>query len=281
MNVLRVPVRGMAAVLLGFSVFLSGCGTAASNEVKESLTSSVLSPFSNERSDDEEQGLSLEDELLGYTDTAEPAVSEPADIPQGITPEYTGKTPDFEKYGIPTVLAVNEDFVCPAIIETDMSQPSKGTLTVINYESKPVSDALLEFGTKNGCDFSGYEMKAVTTQIDFLEKDTGGKNVSISRSILDYYDYEAVDKGTWHKDHLDRDFLEYEVEYNGLKLPVYFWLHSGWTDYSTYYEYWEDAIFFVPAGYDGAVRGFVNPAREEKDIRKYHPESDVLLFRLT
>ena len=34
------------------------------------------------------------------------------------------------------------------------------------------------------------------------------------------------------------------------------------------------------AGYDGAVRGFVNPARTEKDLRKYHPEKDILLFRL-
>ena len=70
------------------------------------------------------------------------------------------------------------------------------------------------------------------------------------------------------------------LDYQGRKQPAYLWIRKEWVGDTEYYEYRENAIFFVPAGYDGAVRGYVNPARKEKDLRKYHPESDILLFRL-
>ena len=284
MKRIHVSASGITAAALCCAMILCGCGASS---IKESgaLSTSVLSPFSDgsssEPTPEPGQGFSYEDQLLGDSGFSAPVVSTPAPVTQ----ESTWNTPasskaDFDVYGIPCVLQINEDYICPAIIEKDYSQHSYGTLTVIQYISKPVSDEIKEFGRKNGVDFEGYEMKAVTTQIDFTDAVTGGKNVSIMRKTLDYYNMDAPENGTNHKDHLDRDFLEYEVEYQGVKQPVYFWLNSNWTDYTGYYEYMEDAIFFVPAGYDGVVRGFVNPDRKEKDLRKYHPEEDVLLYRL-
>lgn len=258
------------------AMLMSGCGASAID--RTSLSTSALNPFSEGESSG--QGVSYEDQLLGDNFSA-PAATSSTPAPQTAAPAgNSAKTADFETYGIPCILQLNEDYICPAIIEKDYSQHSQGTLTVIQYDVKPVSDDIWEFGQKNGCDFTGYEMRAVTTQIDFTPEYTGGKNVSIMRRTMDYYNMDAPDNGTWHKDHLDRDFLEYEVEWQGQKRPAYFWLRSFWKDYDTYYEYKEDAIFFVPAGYDGAVRGFINPDRPDKDLKNYHPEQDVLLFRL-
>ena len=148
------------------------------------------------------------------------AVSYNGETPQTATQVgNSAKTADFETYGIPCILQLNEDYICPAIIEKDYSQHSQGTLTVIQYDVKPVSDDIWEFGQKNVCDFTSYEMRAVTTQIDFTPEYTGGKNVSIMRRILDYYNMDAPNNGVWYKDHLDRDFLEYEVEWQG-QMPV-------------------------------------------------------------
>ncbi len=281
MNVFHFPARRMTAVILSLTLLLCGCGSSSAGK-RESLATSVLSPFGDSTPDPaggDAERPSIEEELLGSSDFTPSVTAAPAAQDSGFKPA-SGDVGDFERYEIPCVLAVNEDFTCPAIIEKDFSQPSKGTLTVIQYDVKPVSEDMIEFGAKNGADFNGYEMRVATTQIDFLDRDTDGKNVSIWRLTSDYYDVEAPENGVWHKDHLDRDFLEYKVNYQGREQSVYFWIRSGWTGYDAYCEYKEDAIYFVPAGYDGVVRGFINPSMTEKDLRKNHPDGDVLLFRL-
>ena len=292
-----ITVKKSSAALVCLGLLLSACGSSASasrdkeivfpspGELISESASSIRgsNPFGDDSGSSDPSsdfGSSIEEELLGGGPiTSAPAVSATTPVQEttGTTEETEG---DFARYGIPTILEVGESYVCPAIIEKDMSDITQGSVNVLGYDAKPVSDAILEFGTKNGIDLTGYEMRVVTTSVGFTYQYTQGKNASISPKTYDYYNLDAPENGTTHKDHLDRDYLAYEIDYQGRKQPAYLWINKEWVGDTEYYEYRENAIFFVPAGYDGAVRGYVNPARAEKDLRKYHPEKDILLFRL-
>ncbi len=292
-----INVKKSSAAVLCLGLFLSACGSsaAASNDdepvfssaeelISESASSmSGSNPFGDDSGSSDSSSnftSSIEEELLGNGPVTSVPSSSSAKPVQEMTVNSGSADADFDRYDIPCILEVDKDYVCPAIIEKDMDDITQGNLKVLAYDVKPVSDELIEFGNKNGIDLNGYEMRVVTTSIGFTYQYTQGKNASISPKTYDYYNVDAPENGTTRTDHLDRKYLEYKVDYQGKKQPAYLWINKEWVGDTEYYEYRENAIFFVPAGYDGAVRGFVNPTREEKDIRKYHPERDVLLFRL-
>ena len=291
-----MTVKKTSAAMLCLGLFLSACGSSAASADKDIVISSPgelinesaasirgTNPFGDDSGSSDPSSdftSSIEEELLGNGPvTSTPSVSSTTPVQQ-TTGNTEGTEADFERYGIPTILEVDKCYVCPAIIEKDMDDITQGNLTVLGYDAKPVSDAIIEFGAKNGIDLNGYEMRVVTTSVGFTYQYTQGRNASIAPKTYDYYNLDAPENGTTHTDHLDRNYLEYEIDYQGRKQSAYLWINKEWVGDTEYYEYRENAIFFVPAGYDGAVRGFVNPARTEKDLRKYHPEKDILLFRL-
>ena len=284
-------MKKSSAAFLCLGLFLSACGSSDASLAKSELVfpsageliresaSSIKggNPFGG---DDGFTG-SFEDQLLGETtsnSTTASTQSAPSQVTAGNT--QTAEA-DFERYGIPCILEDGKDYVCPAIIEQDMNDITQGNLTVLGYFKKPVSDEVKEFGAKNGLDFSDYEMRCVTTSVGFTNQYIAGKNASILPRTYDYYDLNAPANGIKRTDILDREYLEYEVTYQGSKQPAYLWINKEWVGDTDYYEYRENAIFFVPAGYDGAVRGYVNPTKMNEDIKQYHPENDVLLFRLS
>jgi hypothetical protein len=290
-------VKETYAAFLCLALFLSACGSSSAS-LKDSeivfpspgdlIRDSAASirgsnPFGSDSGSSDTQddySSKIEEEMFGSGSVnSSPADSQPKATPQTTITAET-KDADFDRYGIPCILEIDGDYPCPAIIEKDMNDITQGNLRVLGYFVKPVSDEVIEFGEKNGIDLNGYEMRVVTTSVGFTYECTAGKNASISPKTYDYYSLDAPENGSSRTDHLDRSYLAYEVDYQGRKQPAYLWINKEWIGDTEYYEYRENAIFFVPAGYDGAVRGYVNPARKEKDLRKYHPEREILLFRL-
>lgn len=202
-----------------------------------------------------------------------PSIAAPAetDVPQGL--------PDFIRYDIPCDAVVNEDYKYPGIYDDGTDETAYGTLTFLSYVSSPVSDDVKEFGTKNGMDLEGYDLRALSSQIDFTQSDARDRGVLVTRYIGDYYDQALLNDTYETLPDTDGDeYYRYEIEHDGKRQYVYYYVVSEWNDWNTYLEYTETDYFLVPSDYDGVVRGFVNPLSEDPSIDN-SPEN-TFLFRI-
>lgn len=202
-----------------------------------------------------------------------PSIAAPAetDVPQGL--------PDFIRYDIPCDAVVNEDYKYPGIYDDGTDETAYGTLTFLSYVSSPVSDDVKEFGTKNGMNLEGYDLRALSSQIDFTQSDARDRGVLVTRYVGDYYDQALLNDTYETLPDTDGDeYYRYEIEHDGKRQYVYYYVVSEWNDWNTYLEYTETDYFLVPSDYDGVVRGFVNPLSEDPSIDN-SPENNFL-FRI-
>lgn len=197
--------------------------------------------------------------------------SAPADIQQGL--------PYFARYNIPCDAAVNEDYNYPGIYDDGSKETAYGTLTFLNYITIPADEELIADGKENGMELEGYDLGSLSAQIDFTQSDANERGVLVTRYIGDYYDQDLLND-TYEKltDTDGEDYYRYEVDNNGKRQYVYYYVQSEWKDWETYLEYTETDYFLFPSGYDGIIRGYVNPNCEDPSIDN-EPENNFL-FRL-
>ena len=203
----------------------------------------------------------------------EPAVTQPAatDVPQGM--------PYFVRYDIPCDAVVNEDYKYPGIYDDGTDETAYGTLTFLSYVSTPADDELIADGKENGFELEGYDIRSLSSQIDFTQSDASDRGVLVTRYIGDYYDQDRLnDTYETLTDNDGIQYYRYEIEHDGKRQYVYYYVVSEWKDWGTYLEYTETDYFLVPSDYDGVVRGFVNPLSEDPSIDN-QPENNFL-FRI-
>ena len=193
------------------------------------------------------------------------------DLPQG--------TGDFAQYGISCDASLNTEYQYPAIYDDDGTDIPYGELFFTEYEAEPVSSEILAYGTENDMDLSGYEKKTLSSRITFHQSDASDRGVVITRYTTDYYDLNCLsDTGESFEDSYGETYYRYEIEYNDSTEYVYFFIDSQWDDQDSYIEYTETATFLIPAGYDGVIRGYLNPSVEE--VTDGEANRDYFLFRL-
>ena len=203
----------------------------------------------------------------------EPAVTQPAatDVPQGM--------PYFVRYDIPCDAVVNEDYKYPGIYDDGTDETAYGTLTFLSYVSTPADDELIADGKENGFELEGYDIRSLSSQIDFTQSDASDRGVLVTRYVGDYYDQDLLnDTYETLTDNDGIQYYRYEIEHDGKRQYVYYYVVSEWKDWNTYLEYTETDYFLVPSDYDGVVRGFVNPLSEDPSIDN-SPENNFL-FRI-
>ena len=203
----------------------------------------------------------------------EPAITQPdnTDVPQGM--------PFFVRYDIPCDAAVNEDYKYPGLYDDGTDETAYGTLTFISYVSIPADEDLIADGKENGMELEGYDLRSLSSQIDFTQADASERGVLVTRYIGDYYDQDLLND-TYEKrtDTDGEEYFRYEIENSGKRQYVYYYVISEWKDWGTYLEYTETDYFLVPSDYDGVIRGFVNPLCEDPSIDN-EPENNFL-FRI-
>ena len=203
----------------------------------------------------------------------EPAVTQPAatDVPQGM--------PYFVRYDIPCDAVVNEDYKYPGIYDDGTDETAYGTLTFLSYVSTPANEKLIADGKENGFELEGYDIRSLSSQIDFTQSDASDRGVLVTRYVGDYYDQDLLnDTYETLTDNDGIQYYRYEIEHDGKRQYVYYYVVSEWKDWGTYLEYTETDYFLVPSDYDGVVRGFVNPLSEDPSIDN-QPENNFL-FRI-
>jgi len=211
--------------------------------------------------------------ITEQTAVPEPVPTQPAvtDVPQGM--------PYFIRYDIPCDASVNEDYRYPGIYDDGTDETAYGTLTFLSYISIPADEDLIEDGKENGFELEGYDLRSLSSQIDFTQEDASDRGVLITRYIGDYYDQDLLnDTYKTLTDNDGKDYYRYEIEHDGKRQYVYYYVVSEWKDWETYLEYTETDYFLVPSGYDGVIRGFVNPKSEDPSVDN-EPENNFL-FRI-
>lgn len=204
-----------------------------------------------------------------------PTVTEPSqtDVPQGIA--------DFLRYNIPCDAEVNEDYSYPGMYDDGTDETAYGSLTFLSHAKVPISDDLIRQGKEeNDMELEGYNIHQLQSQIDFTQADASDRGVLVTRYTGDYYDMNLLDQTFETLTDADGEtYYRYEVDNNGKRQYIYYYVESEWTDWDSYLEYTENVYFFIPDGYDGVVRGFVNPKSDDPSVNN-EPENNFL-FRLS
>ena len=205
-----------------------------------------------------------------------PAISEPVhtDVPQGLNAGA-----DFIKYDIPCDMEINKEYQYPGVYD-DTQETVYGTLTFLQYDTEPADAAIISFGKENNMDLEGYRVHTLISQVDFTQPDAYDRGVLVTRYTGDYYDLDLLTE-TFETltDTYEEDYYRYEVDFNGERKYIYYYVESDWNYYDTYLEYSETTTFLIPDGYDGVVRGFVYPQMDDPTTDN-SPEHNFL-FRLS
>lgn len=181
--------------------------------------------------------------------------------------------------GIICDAVLHEEYQYPAIYDDEGTDIPYGILQFTEYESEPVSSVIIDYGLENDMDLSGYEKKELSSKITFPQSDANERGVIITRYTTDYYDLNSLtNTGESFEDSYGETYYRYEVEYNDKSQYIYFFIDSEWDDEDSNLEYSETATFLVPGGYDGVIRGYLNPNVE--DVTDGKANQDYFLFRL-
>ena len=186
---------------------------------------------------------------------------------------------DFIKYDIPCDMEINKDYRYPGVYDDNHDETAYGTLTFLQYDTEPADAAIISFGKENDMDLEGYRVHTLVSQVDFTEPDAYDRGVLVTRYTGDYYDLGLLtDTFVTLTDSYEEDYYRYEVDFNGERKYIYYYVESDWNYYDTYLEYSETTTFLIPDGYDGVVRGFVYPEMDDPTTDN-SPEHNFL-FRL-
>ena len=184
----------------------------------------------------------------------------------------------FIKYDIPCDMEINKEYQYPGVYD-DTQETVYGTLTFLQYDTEPADAAIISFGKENNMDLEGYRVHTLISQVDFTQPDAYDRGVLVTRYTGDYYDLDLLTE-TFETltDTYEEDYYRYEVDFNGERKYIYYYVESDWNYYDTYLEYSETTTFLIPDGYDGVVRGFVYPQMDDPTTDN-SPEHNFL-FRL-
>jgi len=200
----------------------------------------------------------------------QPAPAE-TDVPQGIG--------DFAAFGISCDTVLNREYKYPGVYDDGGTEIPYGSLFFTDYTVEPLTEEILDYGSENGMDLAGYEKKTLSSKISFYQEDAYDRGVVITRYMTDYYDLNCLeDSGESFEDSYGETYFRYEIDDNGTKKYVYYFIESDWEDTENLVEYSETAIFLAPAGYDGLVRGYLNPNLD--DVTEGKAGEDYFLFRM-
>lgn len=189
--------------------------------------------------------------------------------------------PDFEKYGIRTDLPLNGNMDMIGRSTDGYNVELRGKVSVDSFTRKGVSEDVMSFGHENGIDFSGYEELRASFHAYFDDARMYTIGLTIMPCSYDYYNVKLYDDtGITYIDSYDTEYKRFTVRYNGSERYVYRWVVQNWTDHNDHMVFDCEVIYYVPAGYDGIVYGFKDPALGSGYIYENYDSAGYRLFRL-
>jgi len=202
---------------------------------------------------------------------SELTIAEATDIPQDLA--------DFLRYNIPCDCVLNQEYPCPAIYDDGSREVVYGDLTFLKYESTPVTDEMIRFGSENNMDLNGYDKRILKSQVVFTQSDLRSRGAIVRQFFTDYYDIDQVDNSyETLTDSYGENYYRFQVTVNGSPVYAYLYTDGGWTDMESHMEYSDTSTLLVPSGYDGIVRGYVSPNVD--DVKISSSPNDMFLFRM-
>jgi hypothetical protein len=159
----------------------------------------------------------------------------------------------------------------------------RGKVSVDSFTRTGVSSDVMEFGRENGIDFSNYEELRVRYHAFFEDTRIFTIGLTVMPCSYDYYNVKLYDDSKVEfTDTYDSQYNRFTIKYKDKEQYVYRWVTSNWNDYNNEYAVYDcEIIYYVPAGYDGIVYGFHDPAHSENGhIYDNYDSSVYQLFRL-
>ena len=197
-------------------------------------------------------------------------------------PPVDSSKPDFEKYGIRTDLPLGGNMDIIGRSTDGYKVEIKGKVSVDAFTRTGVSEEVMAFGKENGLDSSNYEELRVRYHAFFDDTRLYTIGLTIMPCSYDYYNVKLYeDTKVEFYDNYESEYDRFTIKYKDKERYVYRWITSNWTDYNDYAVYDCEIIYYVPAGYDGIVYGFRDPAHDENGyIYDNYDSSCYQLFRL-